>query len=243
MATTDRAARERKQKMFVAVGGVVLLLLLAIQLPKLLGGSSGSSESAAQTTTSADTVGVAPVAGPSARAVSVALVDTDRPLPPAPGKLSSLRVFSKKDPFVQQVKTDTPETASPVAAKGSGGGQKPVKTGTTGFTVGPAAASVTVISVNGARQALVPGAAFPSANPVFVLVAEQAKTKTVTIGIAGGAYASGAKATKLKVGKPLVLVNTTTGARYKLVLVAVGDGSGADRTAAKSPEKPSASTP
>ena len=83
---------------------------------------------------------------------------------------------------------------------------------------------MTVVSVNGARQVLVAGRAFPSADPVFVLVAEQAGAKSVTVGIAGGAYKDGAQTTKLKVGKPLVLVNTTTGARYRLVLVSVGTG-------------------
>ena len=83
---------------------------------------------------------------------------------------------------------------------------------------------MTVISVNGARQALEPGAVFPAADPVFVLVAENPKAKTVIVGVAGGAYANGARTTKLEVGKPLVLVNTTTGARYRLVLVAVGEG-------------------
>ena len=104
------------------------------------------------------------------------------------------------------------------------------------------AAAVTVISVNGARQTLVPGAAFPAADPVFVLVAEQPQAKTVVIGIAGGAYASGAPTTKLKVGKPLVLVNTTTGARYRLVLVAVGNGT-ATAGAATAPQAPAGAAP
>lgn len=246
MATADeRAARERKQKIFVAVGGVVLLLLLAIQLPKLLGGS-GTSEAAETTATSPDTVGAEPVPGIGARPVSVVLVDTDRPLPAARGKLTSFTVFSRKDPFVQQVKPTLPPTSLTAGAAGTkdGGGEKP-KTDSTGFTVGGTpVASVTVISVNGARQALLPGAAFPSSNPVFVLIAEQAKAKTVTIGIAGGAYENGAKGTKLKVGKPLVLVNTTTGASYRLVLVAVGDGSAAaERAADQSSGMPPAATP
>lgn len=247
MPTADRAARERKQKIFVAVGGVVLLLLLAIQLPKLLGGSSGTSESAAPTTTSPGTVDVEPATGIDPRPVSVVLVDTDRPLPAAPGKLTSFTVFSRKDPFVQQVKPETPATTVTTGTAGTkdGGGEKPVNTGSTGFTVGGTpVASVTVISVNGARQALLPGAAFPSSNPVFVLIAEQPKSKTVTIGIAGGAYENGAKGTKLKVGKALVLVNTTTGARYRLVLVAVGDGSAAAaRAADQSSGAPPAATP
>lgn len=245
MSAADRAARERKQKIFVAVGGLVLLLLLAIQLPKLLGGSSGAPEPVAQSTTTPGTSAVEPGVGTTTRPVSAVLVDTDRPLPAAPGKLTSFTIFSRKDPFVQQVKPTTPATTVSPGTAGTkdGGGNKPVTTGSTGFTVGGTpVASVTVISVNGARQALLPGAAFPSSNPVFVLIAEQPKSKTVTIGIAGGAYENGAKGTKLKVGKPLVLVNTTTGASYKLVLVAVGDGSAAAARAAdqSSPKAPAA---
>ena len=53
MTPEERAARERKQKIFVVVGGVLLLGLLAIQLPKLLGGS-GETAAATTPTTSID---------------------------------------------------------------------------------------------------------------------------------------------------------------------------------------------
>lgn len=220
MAVTDaRAARERKQKIFVVVGGIALLIVLAIQLPRLLGGGSSASP---QTTEASP--GAAARPAKARQPVTVALVDTDRPLPTDPAKLSSLGGFSAKDPFVQQIKP----------ADSAGGDGKP-EAGSKGFTVdGTPVAAVTIVSVNGARQALVPGAVFPAANPVFVLVAEQPGRKTVTIGVPGGAYENGAKKTKLKVGKPLVLVNTTTGARYRLVLVAVGDG--------KAEEEPRAGT-
>lgn len=223
---TERAARERKQKIFVIVGGVLLLGLLAFQLPRLLGGSeTPAAEPAGEPTVVGATAGTAPV-----RVTNVALVDTDRRLGAAPGKLTSLTVFSPKDPFVQQVVTDS---AFAEAEAGSGGGagggaakEATPKTASKGFTVGSSAPAVTIISVNGARQALEPGVAFPASDPVFVLVAEQPGAKTAVIGVAGGAYASGAKTTKLKIGKPLTLVNTTTGARYRIVLVAVGSGDG-----------------
>jgi hypothetical protein len=229
MATADaRAARERRQKMFVVIGGILLLALLAFQLPRILGGSSPSAEPAAETSTAGDSAAtstVTPVSAPT----QVALRDTDRPLAVGEGKLRSFSLFGSKDPFVQQVtapsssdgSTGTPPVDGAVKEKTA---KTPVESD--GFTVGGTpAAAVTVISVNGSRQPLVPGAAFPASDPVFVLVAEQSEAKTVVIGIAGGAYASGAKTTKLRVGKPLVLVNTTTGARYRLVLVAVGNGS------------------
>lgn len=217
MATGDaRAARERKQKIFVAVGGVLLLLLLAFQLPRLLGGSESSSAAPATETT----VGGEPTPVTPSAPTPVVLVDTDRPHAPAPDKLRSFSVFSRKDPFEQQVVSGaTPETPAPPT--GVGVSQPPSK----GFNPNQQpAATMTVISVNGARQVLVPGKAFPAADPVFVLVAEQPNAKRVVIAIAGGSYSSGARTTKLRVGKPLVLVNTTTRARYKLVLVAVGAG-------------------
>lgn len=220
-----RAARERKQKIFVAVGGVVLLGLLAFQLPKLLGGSETPSAAPAGDTT---TVGTVP--SPGAQSRPAVLVDTDRPHPPDPGKLRSFSIFAPKDPFEQQVDSSpTPETAAPPSGGvGVSQGQPPTK----GFNPNQKpAATMTVISVNGARQALAPGSAFPAANPVFVLVAEQPQAKAVVIGIAGGSYSSGAKTTKLRIGKPLVLVNTTTRARYRLVLVAVGEGDAAGATA------------
>jgi hypothetical protein len=216
--TPERAARERKQKIFVVVGGILLLAAVAFQLPKLLGGSSDPAAAPAEETTlAADPTGAAVLP----RVTRVALVDTDRPLGAAPGKLTSFSVFSPKDPFVQQVVAE-----SSAAEAGTGGSAKPetAKTPPKGFTVGGSAAAVTIISVNGSRQALEPGAAFPASDPVFVLVAEQPDAKTAVIGIAGGAYASGAETTKLKVGKPIILVNTTTGARYRVVLVAVGSG-------------------
>jgi len=259
MQSADRAARERKQKIFVAVGGLLLLALLAFELPHYLGGSSGSS-STPPTTTTADASaasGTTPQAAASTPATTTSApvslagaAGASRPPAPGPGQLSSFSKFPGKDPFVQQVTfADTP-TAGSGAGSGSGsktsGKAKTPKATSKGFTVGSTpTALATVISVNGVRQALVPGTAFPSANPVFVLVSEQPKTKSVVVGVAGGAYASGAKTTRLVVGRPLVLVNTTTGARYKIALVAVGNGQAAPKTTPKTSDSAtgSATTP
>jgi hypothetical protein len=245
MSPEARAARERKQKIFVVVGGLFLLALLAFQLPKLLGGS----ESTAAPTTTGTTATTTPTgevvpAVDDAVPVSIALVDTDQRLQPGPGQLRSLDTFSRKDPFVQQIK-DPSVTSASAAEGGRGSKGAPPGTGKTpkapskGFSVGGSTSTVavTVISVNGARQALAPGTAFPAADPVFVLVNEQPEAKTVVVGVAGGAYANGDRTTKLKVGKPVVLVNTATGARYRVVLVAVGNGGPA------SPAGPSSNAP
>ena len=256
MATSNaRAARERKQKIFVAIGGLVLLALLAFQLPKMLGGSETSTAAGdTETTLTGETTPgeTTPTTTPTPGRTSVSLPDTDRPLELGPGQFRSFSVFTRKDPFVQQIVSPDSQNRDGGSDGGSdgggggsgdgggGGGDKatgPEKTPSKGFSVGDSPqAAVTVISVNGARQTLSTGSAFPVTDPVFVLVAEQPGAKTVVIGVAGGAYASGARTTKLKVGKPLVLVNTTTGARYRLVLVAVG-------TEASTPAAPAAGAP
>lgn len=219
MMTRERAARERKQKVFVVVGGILLLGLLVFQLPRLLGGSATPAAAPDEETSFASN----PTSSARPAGTNVSLTDTDRPVRGAPGQLSSFSEFSPKDPFVQQVVTE-----SSFGSVQQGGGTTEEKASTPPtkeFTLGSSSgAAVTIISVNGARQALAPGAAFPAADPVFVLVAEQPDASTAVIGVAGGAYASGAKTTKLTVGKPLILENTTTGARYRIVLVVVGNG-------------------
>ena len=220
MTPEARAARERKQKIFVVVGGLFLVAMLAFQLPKLLGGSSpaeGASTTPVQTTalpgqpTPTNTASVALAGG-----VPVAVAET--------GKITSFSVFAPKDPFVQQVVTDSglgTVQGGKAATESTGKTATPSKEFATGKT---AAAAVTIVTVNGARQVLEPGMKFPTADPLFVLVAENPGSKSVVIGVVGGAYSGGSKTTTLKVGKPLTLVNTTTDARYKVTLVSVGSG-------------------
>jgi len=227
-----RAARERKQKIFVVVGGLALLAMLAFQLPKLLGGSS-TPEAAATTTTESAVPGTPATPGAS----PVVLVGQ-----PETGKLTSLSSFKAKDPFVQQVVTQngTEEPSEGEAPKegsdGTGSGaSSPKAEKPTTFTTGksPAAAAMTIVVVNGTRQLLQPGMKFPAADPMFVLVAEKPGSKSVVVAIAGGAYAGGRTTTTLKVGKPLTLVNTTTGARFRISLVSVGSGETGEGAAPK----------
>ncbi len=222
MTPEARAARERKQKIFVVVGGLFLLAMLAFQLPKLLGGSS--SPEAAPTTTET----TAPLGQPAPTATPVALGG-----PPAlavTGKIRSFSVFAPKDPFVQQVVTENGLGAEGDAKEAAGKGETPSKEFATGKT---AAAAVTMVAVNGARQVLEPGMKFPAGDPLFVLVAEKPGSKSVVVGVVGGAYSGGQKTTTLKIGKPLTLVNTTTGARYKISLVSVGSAESAVEAAQK----------
>ena len=59
---------------------------------------------------------------------------------------------------------------------------------------------------------------------MFVLVRERPGAKTVVVGLRGGKYKNGERRMTLRVGKQVVIVNSTTRARYRLVLVKAGDG-------------------
>ena len=234
MSPEARAARERKQKIFVLVGGLFLLVLVAIQLPRLLGGSGGSETAAATgaTTTSAD----ASSSSIPSTGTPVSAPATPRPAVPTSDKLSSFGVFRSKDPFVQQVVTAQGSDSEAPAGAPSGSGpkkdEKKPAVDAKKFSLGSkaiAAPSATIVSVNGSRQTLEAGTRFPVSDPVFVLVAEHPESKSVTVGVVGGAYSGGSRTTKLVAGKPLTLVNTTTGARYRIVLVAVGSGEGGQK--------------
>jgi hypothetical protein len=151
---------------------------------------------------------------------------------PTTAKVRSFSAFRQKDPFVQQVVTSNGVETAAAAKEGTGKGEKE-KTPTEKFTTGTKTEVATVVTVNGARQVLEPGTKFPAADPTFVLVAEKPGAKAIVVGIAGGAYSGGSKTTTLEVGSPVTLVNTTTGARYRISLVSVGTGSDAKQPPAK----------
>lgn len=245
MTSEQRAARERKQKIFVAVGSLVLVVLLAIQLPRVLGGSSSSAAEPA--TTSETAISTSGPASSVPRAGQAAVVEAPLAIPAATSwKLRSFSLFVGRDPFVQKVALVG--AASGGAASGSPAAERPSPGGRSDRSARKAApeapapiaarpeatpakasftqaAQATVIRVNGVPQALEVGATFPATDPVLVLVAENPGKREVRIGIVGGTYANGARTVALRVGKPLLLENTATGATYRLVLVAVGDGS------------------
>jgi hypothetical protein len=80
-----------------------------------------------------------------------------------------------------------------------------------------------VVSVNGTLMTVTVGSDFPqpsatapSATPMFHLVS--LGSNTAKISIAGGSYTSGAPTVTLRVNKPVTLMNTADGSRFKLIL-------------------------
>jgi hypothetical protein len=84
-----------------------------------------------------------------------------------------------------------------------------------------------VISVNGTLYSVAVGNDFPEASssdasiqPLFHLVSVTAHSAKISI--VGGSYANGAPAVTLQENKPVTLMNTADGTRYKLILKPVG---------------------
>jgi hypothetical protein len=241
-------AKEKKQKMIAAVGGVLLIGLLAFQVPRVMAQMNrgkgvqatvppvSSSPSTSATTPSLEaptTVRGQETAGGSmgsAAPTSGSLVSVSGA--PAQGQLASFSRFESKDPFAQQVKTDSAASSgssgSGSGSDGSGsdgsGGTGTGRSGssTTGTGTQPAPGSA-VLSVNGKLMAVSVGTDFPrpsteepNATPIFHLVS--LTPTTAKISIAGGSYTSGAGTVTLRVNKPVTLMNTADGSRFKLIL-------------------------
>ena len=239
-----KAQKERKQKIFVGVGAVILVGVLAFELPGLLKHSSSSTAAPAATTTADGTTtpagGVVTPAPPtpvnvsatrySANVAGVVLAPATTP-DAVQGQLWSFSRFKAKDPFVQQIKDASSSAASAPTAPGgttpttgtapAGGGTTPPATpGGSGAPTAVAPLAYATLLVNGRPQQLTLKQLFPKADPIFVLV--KLIGKDARIGVAGGSFTAG-NTILLALGKRVTLMNTTTGQRYVVKLVYVGD--------------------
>src|SRR5205823_6866052 len=156
------------------------------------------------------------------------------------GQLASFSRFASKDPFAQQLGDETSGGSSSGSSSGgstpsSSGGGSPSSSG--GLqSPGPGSA---VISINGTLMTVSVGTDFPQATatdpslqPLFHLISLTAHTARISI--VGGSYSNGAAATTLRENRPLTLMNTADGTRYKLILkrqgTAVPGGTGSTTT-------------
>jgi hypothetical protein len=242
-------AKQKRQKIIAAGLGVVFLGVAAFQGPKLWKQlhppASQATPSYNETTTT--TAGTPSLAAPSlsgnqspaSPSSSDSLASTPAPKV-ADGQLSSFSLFASKDPFAQQLSDDP--TTSPSSSGSPSGGSKGSSTrsssGSAGSRGGAGSSSsggsasaptpgTAVISVNGTLYSVAVGNDFPDASstdpsiqPLFHLVSVTAHTAKVSI--VGGSYANGAPAVTLQVNKPVTLMNTADGTRYKLILKPVG---------------------
>jgi hypothetical protein len=217
----DAKAKAKRQKIIAAVGGVLLLGILVIQVPRTMKmlhpKAPPPPPAAAPASPATPTAGTAvPVASRS----DGKLPDSE----PAPSAgtsgLISFGRFASKDPFEQQINADnvslTPVDTSPKA--GGNGPQLPSgKAPPSGPTESASLPTSADISVNGVRETVGVGKDFPAADPIFHVVVLTANAARISI--VGGTYANGAPTVTLVKGKPLTLMNTSDGSRYRLELI------------------------
>lgn len=225
-----REAKDRRMKKIAIGGSVLLVIVLAFEVPKMLhrGSASSTPPPAATTDTTATPTtpspGVTPVASlPSA---NTQLTNSDLPPKRSKAELFSFSHFAGKDPFVQQVQNTTLGSTSGASAGSSGGSSTAAPANITAAKITKASApsvrtlattGAVKITVNGRIETVRVGGSFPSSNPLFKLIS--ASAGSVKIGIANGAYASGAHAVSLTPGRTLTLVDTADGTRYKIRLL------------------------
>jgi hypothetical protein len=234
----QKAKKEARNKKILIAGGVLFVLLLVFQVPrtlKMLNPPAPKHQSAAATTTPAETTPTSTTPTetvPTAPGTSVSAgraVLTAQLAPAArEGQLSVLSAsFKSKDPFRQLIKDASPESAATPAPaeklKLKVVPSTPATKAAPAAPTAPAAKKVVLpflsamISVNGVKEGVNVTVDFPVATPVFHLVS--LTKKTAKISVAGGSLANGAPTLILRRGKPLTLVNTADGTRYRLVLV------------------------
>lgn len=226
-----REAKDKRMKKVAAGLTVLLVVVLAFEVPKVMhSGSSSSAPPPATTTTdgtSTTATGVPVTTAPGTAgaavtpAASTKLPNSDVQPPRSKGTLYSFSHFSGKDPFVQQVSNATTGVQTDSASKSAG--SQPSSGGASQSSRPKhvrtlAATGSAKIAVNGRVEVVRVGTSFPSANPLFRLVA--VSNGVARIGIANGSYTSGAHTISLSSGRSLTLVDTADGIRYRIRLIA-----------------------
>ena len=241
-------AKQKKQKMIAAVLGVLFLGVMAFEGPKTWKKLHPPAAPAALNYDERPATATATATTPSLAAPSLSgnptsptepasdgSLASSTPPPVADGQLTSFSRFASKDPFAQQL-----DAKDASASGGSGGSSSPSSgdsgasgdggTSSSADSGGRASAprpGTAVISLNGTLYTVAVGSDFPAASetdpsivPVFHLVS--ATAHSVKISIVGGSYASGSSTVTLQENKPVTLMNTADGTRYKLILKPVG---------------------
>ena len=233
------AAKERRKKKLAIVGAVLLVAVLAIQVPrtmKMLNRPSGPPAEEAQ---AADEE----TRPPAPTSAAAPLPQAAPPLVEG-GSLGSARLvaftrFSRKDPFRPQIREDAGAGASersaarPAAKPKTTKERKSAHAGASerkerpklvprrggGVRSRPALATSALISINGVREEVKIGGAFPASDKLFTLAS--LGPGVAKIGISGGSLAGGGRTVTLERGRDLTLENTASGARYRLRLLSI----------------------
>ena len=153
-----------------------------------------------------------PFAAPASAKAATAAAPAPAPPPPAVNPpVAAARVPSA-----------TPEAAPATGPQGAAAtalaATPPLATATTALPASDPAASTVTLSVNGVAEPVAVKGLFPAADPIFRLAALGATS--VQIAVAGAGAAPGDQTVPLSPGRSLTLLDTASGARYALRLVA-----------------------
>jgi hypothetical protein len=231
-------AKEKKQKKILAVLGILFIGLMFFQVPRLMKQLNPPAPPEQGTETSATpTPGSPTLVAPTLRGADQGTTEPAGSLVSADGtavqegQLASFSRFASKDPFSQQLSDDSGSSTSGggTSSGGSSSGPGPSTADPTipdipGNSPVPGSA---IISLNGTLYTVPTGTDFPQSSatdptivPLFHLVSLTAHTAKISI--VGGAYSNGARTVTLREKRPVTLVNTADGTRYKLVLMPLG---------------------
>ena len=227
--------RDKRAKVMLGVLSAVLVIVMVVELPSLMGGKKtprAASATAASRGTTTGAAGTTPAVVSSPATASAIVVAT-----PQPGQLRAFSRFGAKDPFHPLVsaasgvrgtrpavptspKTGTPPATPPAKPVGTPKTVTfaPIATKPPAQPTGPMVLGA-VITLNGKGQVVPVGGQFPTANPVFKLVA--VGRKAMWISLVGGSFGNGNRALKVDAGHPVKLVNTTASLDFVLGLLKV----------------------
>jgi len=208
-AKTQRAQKEKREKIILGVLLAVLAIVAAIRVPGML--KSGSEGTSAATPTTSLPVTTSTVPGSTAGGSGLV---GDQQYVPSDGQLAGLERLSGGNPFRLQ----------PGESQTTGGAttSTTIKTSTSTTTTNPSGKAQepylsASLSVNGVPEEVNVRAQFPASSRFFVLVS--AAAKSVKISIAGGSFANGVSTITLTKGKSVTLANTADGTRYEIKLL------------------------
>jgi hypothetical protein len=240
---TAAQAKAAKQKKIVIFLAVIFVVVAAVQGPKFWKQLHPKPAGEA-----------APTPG-SVPAASATATTTGAATQAASGQLHTFRHLKLKDPFKALVRVPVTDTSSSAPAADSAATEKPAPapaqkaepkqpkqpkpaatpaaSGTVSFSAAQPPPNAAIVTTNGRKQLVYVGDGFPTADPVFRLVA--LAKKAVRVGVLGGSFTNGIPTIKLARGKPVTLANEADGSRYVIKLVRL-------TTAAPKPE-PTTTTP
>jgi hypothetical protein len=236
-AAQSKAARQKKIAIVLAV---VFVIVAVVQVPKLM--KQLHPKPAGEAAPTRGSIPVTPAAA-SASATT----------PAVSGQLHQFSHLRLKDPFkalvtvpvadassaaptdgASKAKSDAAKAKTEAKAKNPKPAGEPVASGTVPFSAATPPPNAAIVTTNGRRQLVYVGDGFPTADPLFRLVA--LGNKTVRVGVLGGGFVNGVPTIKLARGKKVTLANQADGSHYVIKLVRL-------TTAAPKPVEPTTSAP